>query len=140
MEINRILLSIGAAACVALAAGCQTASTALPPPKSTTVLVLKPQERSVLRTLVPATALKIVLPIPAQGLSYRWEVVSNNNKVLQQTSEVAADKASGAGFAVTFQVLRPGRSVILLAALKPGQAESEPEDLYQVVVGVKSSD
>ena len=139
MEINRILLSIGAAACVALAAGCQTASTALPPPKSTTVLVLKPQERSVLRTLVPATALKIVLPIPAQGLSYRWEVVSNN-KVLQQTSEVAADKASGAGFAVTFQVLRPGRSVILLAALKPGQAESEPEDLYQVVVGVKSSD
>ena len=38
-------------------------------------------------------------------------------------------------------IFRTGGDCILLRTCAwPGQAESEPEDLYQVVVGVKSSE
>lgn len=131
-------LCLGALTALFLTAGCETASHAPPPPKSTIRLVLTPDDRSVLRTLVVNAALEVVLPAPEQGPEYTWEILTNNIRVLQQTRELAPLPGSSSGqFIATFQAIYPGRSTIRFAAVKKGQAESTPEDIFQIAVGVK---
>jgi len=123
--------------------GCQTPPEKLPPPKSTVTLVLKSEQRTVLSTLTVGSALRIVLPPPSQGPAYAWEILSNNIRVLRQTSPVKADlDASGhaIAYSVVFQAIKPSppRSIVTIAAVQPGVTESEPSDIFQVTVGVKA--
>jgi hypothetical protein len=123
--------------------GCQTTTTdKLPPPKSTVTLVLKPEERTALSTLNVGSSIRIVLPLPSQGPPYAWEILSNNVKVLQQVSPIKPEMdAAGhiTSYTVEFHAIHtpPNRSIVTIAAVRPGVSESEPSDLYQVTVGVK---
>jgi hypothetical protein len=143
MSPTRITIVLGAAIVFLAVQGCETPSARLPPPKSTVTLVLKPGERNVPGTVPLGSALKIVLPPPSQGPSYAWEILSNNTRVLRQTSPVEAEVDAGgraASYSVVFQATRvsPPRSVVTIAAVRPGAAESESSDIYQVTVSVEA--
>ena len=127
-----------AAAGLLLASGCQS-SKALPPPKSTSTLVLTPNNRQVLSTLPLYGQLQVFLPAPQNGPGYSWVVVSNNVRVLPQTAmlQPVPKPTPDRAYAATFRAVYPGRSILRFAAIKPGQTESEPDDIYQVAVGVK---
>lgn len=142
MSLNRLSLALSVAAAFFAVQGCQTQADKLPPPKSTTTLVLTPDGRTQLSTITLGSSIKIVLPLPAQGSAYAWEILSNNIKVLQQLGPIkpvvdAAGRTTS--YSVEFQAIHtpPNRSIITIAAVRPGVSESEPSDLYQVTVGVK---
>ena len=142
MKAMRFLSPASAAFLLLAAAGCLNPSERIPPPRSTATLVLTPAARTVLKTIELHTALRIVLPPPSQGPQYAWEVTSNNTKVLRQRSAirpVAAPDGTVRSYEVVFQAVKafPPRSIVTLAAVRPGLAESEPEDYYQVTVGIR---
>ena len=114
--------------------------TLLPPPKGSTSLILTPENRQVLATMHLYHELKIFLPAPQGGPGFSWAVVSNNTTVLPQTSMLQAAKhpTPERAYEVTFQAAHGGRSTIRFAAIRAGQSEQEPDDLYQVAVGIKS--
>jgi len=124
---------------ILLAAGCANSADKLPPPKSTSVLILNPDDRQVLRTMILHTALKIVLPAPEAGPPYVWEIVSNMNTILRPMTMVKAvpHPTPKQAYEVTFQAVHTGRSTIRFAAVKPGPGESTPDDLYQIAIGVR---
>jgi len=142
MSSTRLSIALCAAASFFAVQGCQTQAAKLAPPKSTTTLVLTPDGRTELSTITLGSSIKIVLPVPAQGPGYAWEILSNNIKVLQQLGPIKAEvDATGhtTSYSVEFQAIHtpPNRSIITIAAVRPGVSESEPSDLYQVTVGVK---
>ena len=121
-----------------LASGCDS-PTKLPPPKSSSSLILNPGNRQVLATIHLHGELKIFLPPPQGGPGYTWAIVSNNTAVLQVSRLLVAlpQPTAEQAFVVSFQSIRPGRSTIRFASLKAGQSEQETDDLYQVAVGIK---
>jgi len=145
MPSPRLFLSFIAATAFLAIEGCQSQSDApqkLPPPKSTITLTLKREQRSVLANIPVGSALEIILPEPMQGPPYAWDVITNNARVLEQTSRILEDP-QGYGkpstYSVTFQSLRQSqsRSIVTIAAIRPGAKESDPDDIFQVTVGVK---
>jgi len=124
-----------------LAPGCES-STTLPPPKSTSTLILTPTNRQVLTTVHLHGELKVILPKPEGGPAYTWAIVSANTAVLPQSSALkpTPNPTDDQAFEVTFQSIRGGRSTIRFAAVKAGQSEQEPDDLYQIAVGVKQDE
>ena len=142
MASIRLSIALSVAAAFVAVQGCQTQPSKLAPPKSTITLVLTPDGRTELSTIPLGSSIKIVLPLPAQGSAYSWEILSNNTKVLQQVGPIKADvDAAGhtTSYSVEFQAIHtpPNRSMITIAAVRSGASESEPSDLYQVTVGVK---
>jgi hypothetical protein len=142
MSPTRLSIALCVAAAFLAVPGCETQAGKLPPPKSTTTLALTPDVRTELSTISLGSAIKLVLPLPTQGSAYAWEILSNNIKVLQQLGPIKANvDASGKtiSYSVEFQAIHtpPNRSIITIAAVRPGVSESEPSDLFQVTVGVK---
>jgi hypothetical protein len=120
--------------------GCQSSDNPkLRPPTSTRTLALTPDERDVLEAMPVGAALKLILPPPQGGPGYTWEIVSNNNRVLWQTAVLKPnpDAKAGGTWSATFQAIRSGRSTLRFASIKSGQALSEPDDVFQVIVGAK---
>ena len=143
MSSSRLSIALSVAAVFFAVQGCETKVEKLPPPKSTTTLVLTPDGRTQLSTISIGSSIKIVLPPPSQGPAYNWEILSNNVKVLKQVSLVKPEvDASGhtTSYSVEFQAIHipPNRSIVTIAAVRPGVSESEPADLYQVTVGIKA--
>jgi hypothetical protein len=144
MSFPRLSLALAIAAAFLVVQGCETTAEKLPPPKTTVTLVLTPDKRQEISSLPFGSALKIVLPVPSQGSGYSWEVTSNNDKVLKQTSPIKADKGADGNtvsYSVVFQSLRPSppRSIVTLAAVRAGSPESQATDVYQIAVGVKAA-
>ena len=125
---------LGAVVCLAVLAGCQTGPKTPPPPKSTTSIEIKTDNRAPSISISVNTAIRIVLPGPIGGPDYRWVIVSNNSRVLHQTTDVEPALGSAGSFSVTFHALYAGRSIVRFAAIKSGALESSPDDLYQVTV------
>jgi len=133
------LMPLLAAAGLMLDAGCSSAP-ALPKPTSSRTLILSPKDRQLLYLLPLWTELKVILPRPEGGPEFSWAVLANNNKVLQQTRMLTplSKPTDDQAYSATFQSVNRGRSTLRFAAIKEGQAESEPSDLYQIAIGVKS--
>jgi hypothetical protein len=141
MPLKQFFALALAAIGLVLSSGCESATT-LPPPKSSTTLILAPKNRQVLTTLRLHGELKVILPRTQGGPAYTWAIVSANTAVLPQSSPLkpTPNPTDDEAFEVTFQSIRGGRSTIRFAAVKADQAEQEPEDLYQVAVGVKQDE
>jgi hypothetical protein len=76
------------------------------------------------------TNLKVVLPGPETGSDLVWEIVSNNTKVLDQTSALKAVVPVPVGekptTTVTFYAQKPGKSVLRFVLVHPNEAEATP--------------
>ena len=82
---------------------------------------------------------RIVLPAPPQGPEYRWEILGNNNRVLQQTRELAPIPGSPSGQFIRDLPGHLSRPQHRSASPPSSRARPNPtpEDLYQIAVGVK---
>jgi hypothetical protein len=76
------------------------------------------------------TDLKIVLPGPETGSGLVWEIVSNNTRVLDQTTPLKAASPVAPGekptTTVTFYSQKPGKSVLRFVLVHPNEAEATP--------------
>jgi hypothetical protein len=125
--------------CVAgLWAGCETGEGSLPPPKTTTDLILTPDARQVLATLRVGSALRVILPPPALP-GYQWEIVANPGKQLRQITGLRPVPDAPGKLAVTFQSAKAMRSQVLFVAIKPGQPEATVEESFAITVGVSDA-
>jgi hypothetical protein len=113
--------------------GCDTEPNRVP--RSTQTVDLSYEHASEDVAMDVVTAIKVVLPPgPAAASGDVWEIASNNNKVLLQTSPLRGDPASVS--TVTFYALKPGRSVLRFVLVPPGQAEAVPAAKCEVTVRV----
>jgi len=118
-------------------AGCVSDSDKLPPPTSTSDLVLNPNEREVLATMRVGGALRVILPPPAEP-GYEWEIVANNpGRVLQQITGLRAVPDAPGELAVTFQATRPSR--LLFVAVKPGVADATAAEQFLITIGINAA-
>jgi hypothetical protein len=127
------------AALTGLWAGCETDDHHLAPPKSTTVLNLEPSARDVLATLKVGSAIRILLPPPAEP-GVQWVIIANPGRTLVQTTDLRPAPDAPEKFAVTFQAVRAMRSRLMFAAIKPGQAEADAAESFSVIVGVSETE
>jgi hypothetical protein len=118
---------------IALSSGCDTAPSRVPRSTQTVRLATGLVSPDVAMEVV--TAITVVLP-PASQISAGdvWEIASNNNRVLEQTSALREDPSSGAS--ATFYALKPGRSVLRFVLVRPGEAEAIPAAKCEVTVRV----
>ena len=124
------------AACLLIAAGCATsANSRLPPATKTITLALAPDERAQIETLNVGSALKVVLP-PPERPGDTWVIITASRRYLEQIAPLAQVRGS-AGATVTFQAIRPGRTMLGFAAVKAGAAETDTTDTYEITVGIK---
>lgn len=135
MKAKLLFAVLGAVVCLA---GCQTGPKPPPPPKSTTVVEVTPENRAPSISVSVSTAIRIVLPGPIGGPDYRWVIVSNNNRVLRQTTDVEPAAGAAGKFSVAFLAIYAGRSIVRFASIKLGESESSPDDLYQITVTAKA--
>jgi hypothetical protein len=127
------------AALTGLWAGCETSANQLPPPKTTTDLALQPSERDVLATVKVGSAIRILLPPPAEA-GLQWVIIANPGRTLVQITDLRPAKDAPDKFAVTFQAVRAMRSRLMFAAIKPGQAEADAAESFSVIVGVSETE
>jgi len=88
------------------------------------------------------SAIKVELPGPDADSKYVWEIVSNNNKVLEQmgplqTTPGSFSAGSGPATSVSFYALKPGKSVLRFFLVRPGDNDAVPAQQCQVIVRVK---
>ena len=124
---------------LALAGGCESAKARHP--KETAQCVLSPGRQAPDVELGIESAVRVVLPGPAAGSGLAWEIALNNSSVLEQMGRLGAATDPGTGdaeTAVSFYSLKPGRSVIRFVLVRPGERESEPAAMCEVVVHVRS--
>jgi hypothetical protein len=122
------LMGAACAALILLSSGCETAPVRKV--RGTQTVVLSPDSPSAPIEAEVVTDLKVVLPGPDTGSDLIWEIVSNNTKVLDQTTKLLreppvapADKPTTT---VTFYILKPGKSVLRFVLVHPNQAEAIP--------------
>ena len=120
-------------ALLVLSSGCDTTPNRVP--RSTQTVVLAADRAMADVPIEVVTAIMVVLPPGPQGSEGDvWEIASNNNKVLEQTS---AMKAAAVGTTtVSFYALKPGRSVLRFVLVHPGDADAIPAAKCEVTVRV----
>jgi len=115
-------------AALLLSAGCDT--TPVRVARSTQTITMTPDHPNPPIDIEVVTNLKIVLPGPDSGSGLVWEIVSNNTKVLDQTTPLKAVVPVAAGdkptTSVTFYSLRPGKSVLRFVLVHLNEAEAIP--------------
>ena len=134
-----------ACAILALAAGClEGIQAGHLHPKIFHDVSLDPAHPNIAIALELGAALRLALPAPAAGSNYVWEIVSNNTKVLEQTTGLRAGQAAnGAGSApttVSFYSLKPGKSIVRFALVRPGEPDAVPAGHFEIVVLVSEPD
>ncbi len=131
----RLLLCAGLAAAL-LAAGCDSAPSRSPKTNRTFVLSADQPTPDVEMGLV--SAIRVVLPGPAAGSGLSWEIVANNNKVLEQMGglKASATAAPGPATEVSFYSLKPGKSDLLFVLINPAAMEAVPVATCKLTVRV----
>jgi len=115
------------------AAGCDTAPAYKP--RSIQTVTLARDQASALEMEV-VTGVRVVLPDPPPG--FIWEIVANNIKVLPQTSAIRPDGPGSGTESVTFYAAHPGRSVLRLVMVHPGDLNAVPAS--KVALSVRVND
>jgi hypothetical protein len=131
-------LCCGALAALLLSSGCDSEPVRVP--KTTQTVTMMPDRQNPAIDIEVVTNLRIVLPGPDIGSDLVWEIVSNNTKVLDQTSSLkpvtpvpVGDKPTTT---VTFYSQKPGKSVLRFVLVHPDQAESVPVSKCALAVRV----
>jgi hypothetical protein len=131
------LLRAAGLALLVLVAGCETAVRT---PRSTQTVVLDPDQPMPVVEADVVTNVKFELPGPDPASGLVWEIVSNNVRVLDQTSALkpVVDPAPGAKprTAVMFYAQKPGKSLVRFVLVQPNQAEAVPVSKCSVLVKV----
>jgi hypothetical protein len=108
--------------------GCD--STPVRVARTTQTIVLSPDRPTPPVDIEVVTDLKIVLPGPDVGSDLIWEIVSNNTKVLDQTTPIKPVTPLPVGekptTSVTFYSQKPGKSVLRFVLVHPNEAEAIP--------------
>jgi hypothetical protein len=117
-----------ALAVLLLSAGCDTEPVRVA--RTTQTITMTPDHPNPPIDIEVVTNLKIVLPGPDMGSDLVWEIVSNNMKVLDQTSPIKAvtpvpvdEKPTTT---VTFYSQKPGKSVLRFVLVHPNETEAIP--------------
>lgn len=124
---------------LALACGCETAAPGRHP-RQTTDCVLDPRTPAPDVDMEIQSAIRMVLPGPAEGSGLVWEIAANNAKVLEQMGRLTRAPAGPGGIAtssVSFYSLKPGRSVVRFVLVRADQRETEPVAMCRVIVHVR---
>lgn len=138
--MKRNLISLAMASCLAaVLAGCE--STAARQPKTTEKAALVADRVTPDIELEVVEAVEITLPAgPAGSGGFVWEITSNNVRVLEQMGPVrpgpVTSPSNAPSATISFYALRPGRSVLRFALIRPGEAEATPAAKCQVTVVV----
>jgi hypothetical protein len=134
---NFPILRAAGVAILVLVAGCESA---VRQPRSTQTVVLDPAQPMPVVDTDVVTNVKVELPGPDPGSGLVWEIVSNNVRILDQTTGLkpVADAAPGAKplISVTFYAKKPGKSLLRFVLVQPNQAESVPISKCSVLVRV----
>jgi len=134
----RTALSPALALALLLAAGCDTARTYKP--RSLQTVTVSPDRPGPAVEMEVVTGLRVILPRPAPGADLIWEIVSNNTKVLPQTSSLRDDPDGPIGTkgteSVSFYAAHPGRSVVRFVLVRPGDLDAIPTAKCTVTVHV----
>jgi hypothetical protein len=135
--LSRILRASGLALAV-LAGGCDSPVRHA---RTTQTVVLDPDQPSPEVDAEVVTNVRVVLPGPDPGSGLVWEIVSNNVRVLDQTTALkpVVDPTPGAkpATAVTFYAQKPGRSILRFVLVRPNEAEAVPVAKCAVLVDVE---
>jgi hypothetical protein len=131
---------LGGGCVLAFAAGCQVGH-GVQHPQAIHPVVFKPGVTSLNVTLPLAEQIDVVLLGPTVGSDFAWEVVSNNDRVLEQEGPLRfVPPAAGAGPAgttkVSFFALKPGRSIIRWVLVRTNEAVAVPSARCEVFVTV----
>jgi hypothetical protein len=105
-------------------------------PRETKVCVLMPDVPTPDVELGLVSAIQVVLPGPDAGSDLLWEIISNNNTVLEQMGPIKAIPGASTS-SVSFYALKPGKSVLRFYLVHPGQQEAIPVSKCEVTVRVK---
>jgi hypothetical protein len=130
---------------LALATGCSNSVEAGHlHPKISHDVRLEPGHSEIAISLELGAALRLILPAPAAGTDDVWEIVSNNTRVLEQTTGLHAAPANGPASArtttVAFYALLPGKSIVRFALVRQGEGDAVPAGHFEVVVVVREPD
>jgi len=135
--ISPLLCAAGLAAIV-LSSGCDTEPVRVA--RTTQTVTLVPDHPVAPIDIEVVTDLKVVLPGPDAGSDLIWEIVSNNTKVLAQTTPLKLVAPVPVGkkptMAVTFYSLKPGKSTLRFVLVHPNEAEAVPVAKCALVVRV----
>lgn len=129
------LLRTAAFLALALAAGCDT--TEARHPKKTEVVVFTKDQAVPDVALGLVSAVQVVLPGPDAGSGLVWEVISNNNNVLEQMGPLKTTTAATTTTTASFYSLKPGKSVLRFFLLNPKDQEAIPVAKCEVTVRVR---
>jgi hypothetical protein len=133
-----LILGAVAAASVILS-GCDSAAARHP--KRTQKVVLSAEHPNPDVAMEVIDAVEVVLPPgPAGTVGYAWEITSNNARVLEQMGALKpgplGDAPGAPATTLSFFALKPGRSVLQFALVRPGEAEETPASKCAVTVRV----
>ncbi len=120
---------------VLLGSGCSTTPSYAP--KSTTTLVLTPENRAPTTSISVVTAIEIQLPSPPAASHNTWVLVGNNVVVLGQMTGIehrAKPGTSNGIDVISFYAMKPGKSVVRLVLIDPNDKEAVPIERYDVLV------
>jgi hypothetical protein len=125
--LSRFLCVAGILA-LAVSSGCD--STPVRVARATLVVPLSPDHASTPVDIEVVTNISVEIPAPPAGSDLIWEIVSNNTRVLDQTTPLKPKAPAVAGespaWSVTFYSLRPGKSVLRFVLVHPNEAEATP--------------
>ncbi|HEY5079445.1 MAG TPA: hypothetical protein VII43_06340 [Opitutaceae bacterium] len=130
-----IFLRTAAFLAVALAAGCDT--TEVRHPKTTQVVVFVRDQAVPDVALGLVSAVQVVLPGPDAGSGLSWEIISNNNLILEQMGPLKTTTGATTTTTVSFYALKPGKSVLRFFLLNPRDQEAVPVAKCEVTVRVR---
>ena len=83
------------------------------------------------------SAIRVVLPPGPQGSAGdAWVIASNNARVLEQMGPLRPDGVIPGFTTVSFYALKPGKSALKFALVRPGEAEAVPAASCEVTVRV----
>jgi hypothetical protein len=117
-----------------LASGCDTPQGHHP--RTTTEVDLVPDRPAPDVTLGLVSAVKVVLPGPEAGSGLIWEIISNNNRVLDQMGPMRTEPGPRPVTTVSFYALKPGKSVLRFFLVHPMEQEAVPVARCEVTVRV----
>jgi hypothetical protein len=142
MKSSSLLLCAALGAAL-LCAGCDSAPSREPKTTRTFVLSVEHPTPDVEMGLV--SAIRVVLPGPDAGSPLRWEIVANNNKVLEQMGALkpvsgAGEPGTGASTEARFYSLKPGKSVLEFVLVNPAATEAAVAAKCELTVRVADAD
>jgi hypothetical protein len=129
------LLRSAAFLALALVAGCAT--TEARHPNKTEVVVFSKDQAVPDVSLGLVSAVQVVLPGPDAGSGLVWEIVSNNNKILEQMGPLKTTTGATTTTSTSFYALKPGKSMLRFVLVRAGDQDAVPVEKCEVMVRVR---